>query len=128
MVASSMLLFPAIGLLLQPTLAATAGEFNVLSMNVAGLPAILNDNDVPGDKTTNAETIGSKSAEYGYDVIHVQEVKANLKYESFFLDSIDPLLNYEPICRISTIMRISTKRITTLTARQLPGVQESEMA
>lgn len=43
-------------------------------MNVAGLPAILNGNDVPGDKATNAATIGSKFAQYGYDVIHVQEV------------------------------------------------------
>lgn len=42
-------------------------------MNVAGLPAILNGNDVPGDKATNAATIGSKFAQYGYDVIHVQE-------------------------------------------------------
>ena len=42
-------------------------------MNVAGLPQILQDNEVPGDKTTNAGTIGSKFAEYDYDVIHVQE-------------------------------------------------------
>ena len=54
-------------------LGATSGEFNVLSMNVAGLPAILQDNDVPGDKETNSETIGSLFAEYGYDIIHVQE-------------------------------------------------------
>jgi hypothetical protein len=61
-------------LLLERGFAATSGNFNVLSMNVAGLPAILNGNDVPGDKATNAATIGSKFAEYGYDVIHVQEV------------------------------------------------------
>ncbi|KAJ9149226.1 Horcolin [Pleurostoma richardsiae] len=42
-------------------------------MNVAGLPEILQDNDVPGDKATNAGTIGSYFAEYDYDVIHVQE-------------------------------------------------------
>jgi hypothetical protein len=60
--------------LLGEALAATSGEFNVLSMNVAGLPQILQDNDVPGDKATNAGTIGSKFAEYGYDIIHVQEV------------------------------------------------------
>src|SRR3954463_929398 len=34
--------------------AATSGDFNVLTMNVAGLPAIFNGNDVPGDKTTNS--------------------------------------------------------------------------
>jgi len=53
--------------------AATVGEFNILSFNVAGLPAILNDNSVPGDKTTNARTIGKYFAEYDYDVIHMQE-------------------------------------------------------
>ncbi|SPQ27179.1 46f8a10d-1410-4903-8375-2ebbba8d002f [Thermothielavioides terrestris] len=42
-------------------------------MNVAGLPAILNTNDAPDFKATNAATIGSRFAEYGYDVIHVQE-------------------------------------------------------
>lgn len=53
--------------------AATSGDFNVLSMNVAGLPAILNDNEVPGDKATNAGTIGSYFAEYDYGIIHAQE-------------------------------------------------------
>jgi hypothetical protein len=52
----------------------TSGTFTVLSMNVAGLPAILNDNSVPGDKATNAATIGSLFAKYAFDVIHVQEV------------------------------------------------------
>ncbi len=61
-------------LLLDGTLAATSGQLNVLSMNVAGLPAILNSNDVPGDKATNAATIGSKFAASNYEVIHVQEV------------------------------------------------------
>ncbi|KAI2602654.1 hypothetical protein GGR54DRAFT_623510 [Hypoxylon sp. NC1633] len=55
-------------------LAATSGQFNVLSMNVAGLPAFLNNNEVPGDKATNSELIGSKFAQYDYDIIHVQEV------------------------------------------------------
>jgi hypothetical protein len=55
------------------TAAATSGDFNVLSFNVAGLPSILNDNSVPGDKATNAGTIGTLFAEYDYDVIHVQE-------------------------------------------------------
>lgn len=59
---------------LPAALAATAGEFNVLSFNVAGLPEILNGNDVPGDKTENSRQIGRKFAQYGYDVIHVQEV------------------------------------------------------
>jgi hypothetical protein len=45
----------------------------MLSFNVTGLPAILNDNDVPGDKATNAGAIGTYFAEYDYDVIYVQE-------------------------------------------------------
>jgi hypothetical protein len=48
-------------------------EFNILSFSVAGLPAILNDNNVLGDKATNSGTIGTLFAEYDYDVIHVQE-------------------------------------------------------
>ncbi|KAI1139865.1 endonuclease exonuclease phosphatase family protein [Hypoxylon sp. FL0543] len=63
----------ALTLSVSGALAATSGEFNVLSMNVAGLPAILNDNEVPGDKATNSETIGTRFAEYDYDIIHVQE-------------------------------------------------------
>ncbi|KAF7597387.1 hypothetical protein BBP40_006329 [Aspergillus hancockii] len=54
-------------------LAATSGQFDVLSFNVAGLPAIFNGNEVPGDKTTNSEAIGSRFSEYDYDVINVQE-------------------------------------------------------
>ncbi|KAB8239285.1 hypothetical protein ETB97_007095 [Aspergillus alliaceus] len=54
-------------------LAATSGQFDVLSMNVAGLPAIFNGNEVPGDKTTNSEAMGTKFTEYDYDVINVQE-------------------------------------------------------
>lgn len=46
----------------------------MLAMNVAGLPEIINDNGVPGDKATNAATMGAKFAEYGYDVIQLQEV------------------------------------------------------
>jgi hypothetical protein len=59
--------------------AATSGDLNILSFNVAGLPAILNDNAVPGDKATNAGTIGSLFAKYDYDVIHVQEDMCPLK-------------------------------------------------
>lgn len=55
--------------------AATSGSFDVLAMNVAGLPPIFNDNAVPGDKATNARMIGSYFAEYGYDIINLQEVR-----------------------------------------------------
>lgn len=64
----------ALALTVGNALAATSGEFSVLSMNVAGLPAFLNGNEVPGDKATNSELIGTKFAQYDYDIIHVQEV------------------------------------------------------
>lgn len=55
-------------------LAASTGQFDVLAFNVAGLPAFLNNNDVPGDKKTNSEELGAKFAEYGHDVVQLQEV------------------------------------------------------
>lgn len=63
--------------LMGQVLAATSGDLTVLSMNVAGLPAILQNNEVPGDKSVNSGTMGTKFAEYGYDIIHVQEVKTS---------------------------------------------------
>jgi hypothetical protein len=38
--------------------AAPSGTYSALSMNVAGLPAILNSNGESGDKTTNTMIIG----------------------------------------------------------------------
>ncbi len=67
----------AVGLFSSVSAAATSGDFNVLSMNVAGLPAILQGNDVPGDKATNAGTIGTLFAKYDYDIIHAQEGQFN---------------------------------------------------
>ncbi|EXJ62591.1 hypothetical protein A1O7_03029 [Cladophialophora yegresii CBS 114405] len=60
-------------LLLVHLSSAASGTFDILTYNIAGLPSFLTDNGVPGDKATNAATIGSKFAEYAYDVIHVQE-------------------------------------------------------
>ena len=54
-------------------LAATSGTYTALSFNVAGLPQFLQDNGETGDKTNNTAQIGTKFAEYGFDVIHVQE-------------------------------------------------------
>jgi hypothetical protein len=70
---------------------ATSGSFNILTMNVAGLPAILQSNDVPGDKATNAGTIGSYFAKYSYDVINVQEVSTQDIFLSLFFSR--PLRN-----------------------------------
>lgn len=57
--------------------AATSGKLTALSFNVAGLPSILQSNDVEGDKTDNAGQLGKYFAEYGYDIINMQEVSAN---------------------------------------------------
>jgi hypothetical protein len=35
---------------------------------------VLQSNDVPGDKATNAGIIGTYFAKYGHDLIHLQEV------------------------------------------------------
>lgn len=59
-------------LFLGPEL-SSSGTFNVLSFNVAGLPSFINSNGVPGSKATNTAMIGEKFAEYGFDVIQVQE-------------------------------------------------------
>lgn len=52
---------------------SAAGSLTAVTMNVAGLPAILNGNG-EGDKKANSVEIGKKLAEYNYDVINVQEV------------------------------------------------------
>jgi hypothetical protein len=49
------------------------GKFNFLTYNVAGLPEIINGNEVPGDKGTNANLIGTALATQAYDVVHMQE-------------------------------------------------------
>ena len=56
------------------SLAQSTGTFDFLTYNVAGLPEFLTDNGVPGDKATNARTIGSKLAQGAYDIVHLQEV------------------------------------------------------
>lgn len=64
-------------LLLSSNLAAaanpTAGDFSILSFNVAGLPSILQDNGETGSKETNSGLIGAQFGAYGFDAIHVQE-------------------------------------------------------
>ncbi|KAL8376013.1 hypothetical protein RB595_007225 [Gaeumannomyces hyphopodioides] len=58
---------------LAQTALAYNGEFSVLAMNVAGLPAILQGNDVPGDKSVNSRLIGQKFSELNLDIVNVQE-------------------------------------------------------
>ncbi|KAK5661337.1 hypothetical protein OQA88_11232 [Cercophora sp. LCS_1] len=68
-----MKLTPLLATSLSLSTTVLAGTLTALTINVAGLPALLNPNDVPGSKETNAKTIGSKFAQYGYDIIHMQE-------------------------------------------------------
>ncbi|KAI9356187.1 Endonuclease/exonuclease/phosphatase [Zopfochytrium polystomum] len=58
-----------------PALAASAnsGAFTCVSFNVAGLPAFLQSNGVPGDKATVTTEVGRRLSAYNYDVINVQE-------------------------------------------------------
>jgi hypothetical protein len=53
--------------------AQSTGTFNTITFNVAGLPEIINGNDVPGDKTDNTARIGQLLTQYNIDLIHVQE-------------------------------------------------------
>ncbi|OTB16159.1 hypothetical protein K445DRAFT_317143 [Daldinia sp. EC12] len=73
----------ALVLLIGNALAAGSGDFSVLSMNVAGLPDFLNNNEVPGDKASNSGLIGTKFAQYDYDIIHVQE---DFNYHAYIYD------------------------------------------
>jgi hypothetical protein len=70
---STLALVLALSSILPLSIAQTTGTFNTLTFNVAGLPAILNGNDVPGDKTNNTARIGQLFAEYNISLIHVQE-------------------------------------------------------
>ena len=59
--------------LLHLAVAQSTGTFNTITFNVAGLPEIINGNDVPGDKTDNTARIGQLLTQYNIDLIHVQE-------------------------------------------------------
>ena len=63
----------ALATAIRTALAVSAGTFNVLAFNVAGLPEFLADNGIPGGKEAAAKQIGQKFAAGAYDVIHVQE-------------------------------------------------------
>lgn len=54
-------------------LAQTSGALSIVTLNVAGLPALFNGNEVPGDKATNSRNIGGKLSQYGYNLVHMQE-------------------------------------------------------
>jgi hypothetical protein len=54
-------------------LAQTSGKFNTITFNVAGLPPILNGNEIPGDKDTNTARIGKLLSDYNISLVHMQE-------------------------------------------------------
>jgi endonuclease/exonuclease/phosphatase family metal-dependent hydrolase len=58
---------------LATALAQSSGSFDVLTYNVAGLPAFLNNNGVPGDKGVNSNLIGEALARHSFDVVNMQE-------------------------------------------------------
>ncbi|ROW00688.1 hypothetical protein VSDG_03387 [Cytospora chrysosperma] len=68
------------------TAQTTSGDMSVLSMNVAGLPSVLQSNDEDGDKTANSQLIGTYFAEYDFDVIHVQE---DFNYHAYIYETDD---------------------------------------
>jgi hypothetical protein len=63
----------ALSSLLPLAIAQTSGTFNTLTFNVAGLPPILNGNEIPGDKDTNTARIAQLFSKYDISVINVQE-------------------------------------------------------
>jgi hypothetical protein len=69
MMRSLLLQLPFLG----AVLAQTSGKFNTMTCNVAGLPPVLNGNDIPGDKDTNTALLGKLFTQYNISLIHVQE-------------------------------------------------------
>ncbi|EAT76940.1 hypothetical protein HBI56_201960 [Parastagonospora nodorum] len=67
--ASLLLSLPFVGI----ALAQTSGKFTTITFNVAGLPPVLNGNEIPGDKTTNTARIGELLTQYNISLVHVQE-------------------------------------------------------
>ncbi|SOV07300.1 related to endonuclease/exonuclease/phosphatase family protein [Ustilago sp. UG-2017a] len=63
----------------------STGSLKAVTMNVAGLPAIFNNNG-DGDKKENSITIGKKFAQYNFDLINVQE---DFNYHAYIYDHDD---------------------------------------
>lgn len=71
--ASSLTGFAAALLLPSLTVAQSSGSFDFLTYNVAGLPGIINGNDIPGDKKTNSRLLGDALGRENHDFVHMQE-------------------------------------------------------
>ncbi|KAI9054275.1 hypothetical protein LZ554_001443 [Drepanopeziza brunnea f. sp. 'monogermtubi'] len=64
------LVFAAASWVCSATATAPCGDFNVLTLNVDGLPDFI---DLAQNKIRNSYAIGLKLKEYQYDIVHVQE-------------------------------------------------------
>lgn len=82
--ATSLLLLVSIARSISAAPTST-GSLTALTMNVAGLPAVINGNG-EGDKQTNSITIGKKFAQYDYDLINVQE---DFNYHAYIYNNDD---------------------------------------
>lgn len=51
----------------------TTGRLPLLTINIAGLPSLLNPNDIPGDKDSNTARLGTLLSAAPYALVHVQE-------------------------------------------------------
>jgi hypothetical protein len=69
----SLILLPFIFVSLVIAAPSPSGTFDVLSLNVAGLPEILNKNG-QANKTASAMQMGQILSQQNYGVVHVQEV------------------------------------------------------
>lgn len=67
--------------LFHPSSALT-GTFDVVTYNVAGLPAFLGGDQSSEEKQQNANAIGQLLAENDYDVVHLQEVRSTAMLRS----------------------------------------------
>jgi hypothetical protein len=65
----------ALPFFIASTTAQSSGTFDFLTYNVAGLPAFLSGNGVPGEKGPNANSIGTQLTAGDYDIVHMQEVR-----------------------------------------------------
>lgn len=96
--------------LASPAPLSTTGTLTTLTLNVAGLPAILNGNG-SGDKRANSILIGQKLATYAFDVVNLQEV-------SFPCTSLPSVPETDAWVRTSTTTRTSMRRTRTPIARR----------
>lgn len=110
---TSLLLLASLLKLATMALAAptVSGSLTAVTMNVAGLPSILNSNG-DSDKKANSIAIGKKFAQYNYNLINVQEVRADRQRKADDKRIADQVMS-RLHRRTSIITLISTTMTTT---------------